>query len=181
MKKYIHAGAMAILMFIVAAMSVACDSKDEPGIRPILVSFSWNDPNYDSYEDHLDRYTDKKKLVAEYSKKKRQLSITFENMCIYARSRYKGLFISESNSIGIGFSVPYVDGLVESPTHKDLKWIIEVPCSGKYSIGIYYMGLNSIIFPSAQFRNGLLLTTLELDLDSDFTRTFKVEMPYNQF
>ena len=175
-----HAGAMSLLMFIVAAISVACDSKDEPEGRPILVSFTWDNPTHDPYEN-LELYPDKKILVAEYSEKERRLSITFEGICIYARSRYKGLFISESNSIGIGFSVPYVDGLVESPTHKDLKWIVEVPCSGKYIIGIYYMGLNSIIFPSAQFRNGLLLTTLELDLDSDFTQTFKVKMPFHQF
>ncbi len=102
-------------------------------------------------------------------------------MCIYARSGYKGFITSEDNNIGIGFSVPYVDGLVESPTYKDLKWIVEVPCSGHYSVEIYYMGVNSTVFPSDQLRNGLLLTTLNLDLDSDFTQTFKVKMPFHQF
>ena len=180
MKKYMHAGAMAILMFIVAAIFVACDSRDKPEVCPKLVSFSWDDPKHDPYEDR-DLYPDKKLLTAEYSEKEKQLTITLEGMCIYARSGYKGFTTSEGNNIGIGFSVPYVDGLVESPTHKDLKWIVKVPYSGQYSVEIYYMGLCNTVFPSAQLRNGLLLTTIELDLDSDFTRTFKVEMPYHQF
>lgn len=176
MKKYMHAGVMAVLMLIVAAICVACDSKDEPESSPRLVSFSWDNP-----KDNSHFYPDETTLVAEYSEKERQLSITFENMCIYARDGYKGFITSEGNNIGIGFSVPYNNGLVESPTLKDLKWIVEVPCSGQYAIEIYYIGVCNTFFPSYQIRNSLLLTTLDLDLDSDFTRTFKVRMPPNYY
>lgn len=180
MKKYIQVGVRVLICFIVTTMFVACDSKDEPEVCSKLVSFSWDDPKHDPYEDR-DLYPDKKLLIAEYSEKDKQLSITLEGMCIYARSGYKGFTTSEGNNIGIGFSVPYVDGLVESPTYKDLKWIVKVPYSGQYSVEIYYMGLCNTVFPSAQLRNGLLLTTLELELDSDFTQDFTIKMPQSMF
>ncbi len=64
-----HVGAMAILMFIVAAISVACDSKDEPESRPRLVSFSWDDPTYDLNEIY-DLYPDKKKIGSRIFEKR---------------------------------------------------------------------------------------------------------------
>ena len=178
MKKYMHAGAMAILMLIFAAMYVACDSKDEPEaeVNANLVSFSWRGHTYES-EDRPD--PDKKFLIAVYSKETRQLSVTLEDLSIYPRSGYKGLIISKGKNIEIGFSIPVWDIPVESPAHRDLIWDIEVSksASGPCSVGIYYLGKNSTDSPESLFQNGYLLTTLELDLDSDFIRMFEVNLP----
>ncbi len=53
--------------------------------------------------------------------------------------------------------------------------MIKINKPGKYSVGIYDLGINSVWFASEQFKRGRRLATVELDLGSDFNKTFKLE------
>lgn len=181
MKKYMHAGAMAILMFIVAAISVACDSKDEPetSASANFVSLKWDSPNGSYREPDLEDFHKGIRTVkAIYSAETGLLELTYKYAEQLAFDGYRGLMLAERDDLSVGFSTPDVTagGLYPDCQHKvSLTWVIKINKPGKYSVGIYDLGINSVWFASEQFKRGRRLATVELDLGSDFNKTFKLE------
>ncbi len=55
-------------------------------------------------------------------------------------------------------------------------WDMRVKGHGKRLIGIHNLGYFNGKPTESQFKKSILLTTIELDLDRDFSRTYEIEL-----
>ena len=181
MKKYMHAGAMAILMLIVAAGFVACDSKDEPEISASanFVSLKWDNDHYNDPDFEDLHYREIRTVKAVYSAETRLLELTYKYSDQLPFDGYRGLMLAEGDDLSVGFSYPdmTLGGKIYPECRHSVSfiWVIKINKPGKYSVGIYDLGINSVWFVSKQFKHGRRLATIELDFGSDFNKTFKLE------
>ena len=162
---------VASAICIVAALAVAC-SKDDPGNETgaALDSFEYEyfspkEPDYDFL---------RKWVAVDYSADNGFMSVRLDYADEYDLGHLRGFAIEENDVISLGYSVPEVHALPDCVPRTSMTWTLYVKGHGKRSIEIYNLGYNNHLPVGTQFMKGRMLTTIEVDLDKDFSKIFEI-------
>lgn len=171
MDKKLQKGLLAAVICIVTALAGSC-SKDEPDNETgaVLTSFEYVRFSPDEpYYDFLRKW-----VTVDYSAENGFMSVRLDYADEYDLGQLRGFAIEENDVISIGYSVPELHALPDCEPRTSMTWTLFVTGHGKRSIGIYDLGYNNRLPVITQFKKGRVLTTIEVDLDKDFSKTFEI-------
>ena len=177
MDREIMRSLVAVAICIAMALMAAC-SKNEPASDPevSLISFS-----YEKFEPQnpSDDNTDKKWVTVNYSAESGRLSVRWDYTIIPGclPKDIRGLATSENDVISVGFSMPKPTGpLPDCFVMTSMIWDMRVKGHGKRLIGIHNLGYFNGKPTESQFKKSILLTTIEVDLERDFSGKYEIEL-----